>query len=96
MGGLFPSVAKPQAGYLLEGRVLITTTWAALQDGFIKTAPFHAKPCSPRSLQAVQRPLFSPGIHNPQSHPYPRPPPDPAPPPAVSFKASGVPTATHT
>lgn len=62
-GGLFPSMAKPQAGYLLEGRVLITATWAGLQDGFIKTAPFNAKARSPRSLRAVQRALFSFGFH---------------------------------
>lgn len=37
----------PRACYLPEGRVLITTTWASLHHGFIKTAPFNTKPCSP-------------------------------------------------
>ena len=79
--GLFPSMAKPRACYLLEGRVLITTTWASLHDGFIKTTPFNTKPCSPRSLLAAQRSLFSLCFY---CRPTPRPPPPhPSPPPVI-------------
>lgn len=61
-GGLFPSTAKPQAGYLLEGRVLITTTWAGLQDGFIKTAPFHTKALLPQKSPGSTKALIFPGL----------------------------------
>lgn len=72
--GLLPSMAKPKACYLLEGRVLITTTWASLHGGFIKTTPFSIKPCSPRSLPAAQRPLFSLSVY---CRPLPCPPASP-------------------
>lgn len=35
--------AREAARYLLEGRLLITSTWAGLLDGFMKTTPLNAK-----------------------------------------------------
>ena len=85
-GGSLPiyGQAREAACYLLEGRALIASTWAGLQDGFMKTAPFNTKPCSPRSLRAAQRPSFSVCFLHPP-YPYRL---TPAPPPAAPFKAS--------